>query len=955
LTAPSLAALPATVPDEQRYDFEQVFNGDFGSTGFVNSNGGKKFYDDPIMDEVIRLDEVKRWAASVVPQVRLTKDDKAKEEAIEAEKAVVYCRIDLINALIENRPQNALCLQVNSKRKQGVSVSYRLLEDRNGALFNAQTQVTWPADIEWPSLHPISHRYTPGADLPSNVTGALHLMVVRSIMSACRDASTKKLRDIYWALGLRNKPLQFTQEQVDGTGVQARWELPETLHSITHAYHARVDIPEGIQTEPIDVIVYWGVMKINYCDQWHNPLINAYVRNTVVHTGRMAIRNMQDWHEGDDRRTAQRPARSYMHNYLRPVIRIQHGHRIHVLSLAPFFGPDTCSVEHILVTDEDNGILDLVNKDIRDVGYGINVHDNTMHFYHCVGTKPNARYNEQQLNYLHAHVLAQRVPALGGTRAAARLGMTPKKSEDSGGSPKESEDSGGAPKEWEDSHQFHPVKPRKQEPGERKVPAKQEDSDDDDPRSIFGRHQRPSQRERFPDEHGRGPPHDRQHKQPRALPWAPKPGGHTNPQPRALPWAPKPGGHTNPQPRGHTAPPPGGRAWAPEPKQRDTARPPEPEPADNTQPEPGPEDNPGPPEPEEQEPEEQAEQEPEEQEQEGQDDWEITYQTEEEEEEKYTQFGLPKPGSKDAKSARISFTDWDVLVSSYKFKGMPAQTLITLINYPPHGMRYTKDALHASSPAFRSHAPDKHAIKTNEAFWVKWYSKERGHIFEWKVNLIDKDPSRRETQRMRERYASVRLSVQTALQDTATGGTWWIESDNGKHKFTYNLTHNEKRTAKGTALDVYQAGWRAFFIDFIERNRGPDALNYLWVSKPDQTIKKANSQSFRKINVWEEILGDEKMFMASAWELVVKERHEEDTQNGFFDQYKLASDIQELRGGQLRVDAADRLPIVPRPAPSALLERIKTLEAAKLEDARKAKNREHLLCKMLERLAPAAT
>jgi hypothetical protein len=109
------------------------------------------------------------------------------------------------------------------------------------------------------------------------------------------------------------------------------------------------------------------------------------------------------------------------------------------------------------------------------------------------------------------------------------------------------------------------------------------------------------------------------------------------------------------------------------------------------------------------------------------------------------------------------------------------------------------------------------------------------------------------------------------------------------------------------------------------------------------------------INVWEEILGDEMRSRAAAWEQEVEERHKEDTQNGFFDQYKLASDIQELRGGQLRVDAADRLPIVPRPAPSALLERIKTLEAAKLEDALKAKNREHLLCKMLERLAPAAT
>lgn len=919
----------AIVPDENNFDFEEIFNGDFGVNGFTDSTGAEKERQDPVLEEVGQLDDAKRWAAVAVSELPFRKDGNS--EAVMAESAVVHYRIALINRLLRDPPRTPLCIQVISKRKEQVSVGYRLLEERLGALYNAQTQVTWPADIEWSSLHPISHRYAQGGELPSNVTGALHLMVVRSIMSACRDASTKKLRDIYWALGMRDKPLQFTQIQDGGTGMQTKWELPETLHSITHTYHARVDTPEHIQTEPIDVIVYWGIMKINYCDQWHNPLINAYVRNTVLNAGRTAIREMQDWHEADDKST-KRHARSFMHNYLRPVIRIQHGHRIHVLSLAPFFGPDTCSVEHILVEDRDDGILDLVNKDIRDVGFGRNVQDSLMHFYHCVGTKPNARYNEQQLNYLHASALAPLIPAHGRTRAAARLGAGGDESQDP-----------------EDTWDFRPSRPAKKEPRASTVPAKH-DSDEDEPRPTYPRHQKPRQRDstRAPEDDSRDEHESRatypRHQKPRGLPWAPKP-----------------------QPRRHTEPPapkPRGHAWAQEPKHRDATGPQEQEPEDDTGPqeqEPGDATGPQEPEPEEAtEPEEQEERqeertEPQEQEERGPTEPQDQRRAEPEE----TQNELPKPSSKDAKSARISFTDWDVLVSSYKFKGLPTKTLITLVNYPPHGMRYTKDAMHVSSPEFRSTAPDKKKVDPNEAFWVKWYSKEKGQIFEWNVNLIDKDPRRSDTYKMREHYARVRLSVQLAMRDTATGGTWWIESPTNKHKFVHNIKFNEKKTIRGTALEIYQKEWREFFTAFIERQRGQGTetgfvgQNYLWVSNPDKKVfQNKEHKNFRKINAWEEILGEQKRFAAS-WEQHVEEQHKADVQEGLFRGYKLSADMQDRRpGGGLCVEAADRLPIVPRPASSALLERIKALEAAKLEDARKAQNREHMLCKMLERLAP---
>jgi hypothetical protein len=107
-------------------------------------------------------------------------------------------------------------------------------------------------------------------------------------------------------------------------------------------------------------------------------------------------------------------------------------------------------------------------------------------------------------------------------------------------------------------------------------------------------------------------------------------------------------------------------------------------------------------------------------------------------------------------------------------------------------------------------------------------------------------------------------------------------------------------------------------------------------------------------NVWEDIVNHD-AGTARAWQRYSEARHAEDTEGGKFEAYHLSTGLgAPLRTGRgpLYVDSVDRLPIQPRQPPTELLERIKSLEAAKLEDARRAQNREHLLSQVLARLAP---
>jgi hypothetical protein len=140
-------------------------------------------------------------------------------------------------------------------------------------------------------------------------------------------------------------------------------------------------------------------MVINHCDQWQNPLVNAYVRECVVQAGLESMKGMAEEAEAER-------AGSDMANFLKPVIRIQHGRTIHVLSLSPYLKPDSCTVHHITMMDcEDEGVLYMTDQGVSEVKASKITSVTPMKYYHCIGTRPNSRFNEQELNYIHSATL----------------------------------------------------------------------------------------------------------------------------------------------------------------------------------------------------------------------------------------------------------------------------------------------------------------------------------------------------------------------------------------------------------------------------------------------------------------------------------------------------------------------------------------------------------------------
>jgi hypothetical protein len=792
-------------PDEQFYDFDELFQGSYGGNGFTDKDDRLKKHDDYLLLEVAKLESAKRLAAEAADTLTAHADQDSEhlDNAVNAETDVVHCRIALLNQLIQGECHTPLCNRVKSSAQPGASVQYRLMECRDDRIFATQNLVAWAIPtpvLTWSWLHKLSAPHA-NQGVPDDVNAQLNRIVTKAIIAATRNESTEKLRDIYWKHGLRNTRLQFTNKGASREGdVSANlWQQSETQHYVTHEYEAM--LASSATGDAIWIDVLWGVMQINHCEKWQNPLINAYTREAVLHAGAAAIKAMQAFYRPETRGGSQlRRAEDGMHNFLRPIIRIKHMEDLHVLTLAPYLKPDTCTVQHIVVEDGRNGILGLYDMEVKDVHPPGDTLCLPMRCFHCVGNRKNSRFNEQELNYLHslAFQYAKNEPD---AQVHARMGTTL-----------------GAPDEAEEEVKSDaPVEPA--EP-----PAVEPDGDDDDT-------------------------------------------GYTHP------------------------------FWA-----------------------------------------------------------DL----------------LPNPTSINAKSARISFLDWDVLVSTYKWKdGSTPTTCITLVNYAPAGTRYNKNPLHGGSPEFRPRRSIvRRDLDPNRALYVKWFSRndqvEPPEILEWNINLIDNTPDLSLTNAMRHQMGLAEERVKVFLADDGNGSTLWIDAPGMKHKFTHNLKHNMHRTNEGTVLDVYRASWREFFVPLITNNHTEGekfALpedSYFWVKSPQMEVKlPGNYGAFTFKNVWTDIVNNDDD-MARAWERYSEARHAEDTHAGRFNAYHLSdglgAPLKTGRGtnGPLYVGSADRLPIAPRQPPTELLERIKRLEAAKLEDARRAQNREHLLSQVLARLAPRA-
>jgi hypothetical protein len=792
-------------PGVHDYSFKDVFTGDFGETGFTDKAGGLKVFHEPFMKEAVALEEAKRKAAIVTSQLA-DPNDADRDKAVESEKRVVKCRLDLIKRLLvpaDLTEDLGICNRVKDTSKERVSVQYRLLEQRSGGLIPVQTQVAWPAQLTWKSMHTLAASRSNEDALPAKLNNLLNLMLSRCLLAASKDESTRKMRDLYRMRGLYRR-MRFIQEKVEGSTVSAMWHQAEPRHKTMLEFLGSPDQTEEDNKQPVQVSVLFGVLDINHCEQWQNPLINMYAKLAVQGAGVRAIEDMHTFHTADSAVRDTINPRACMHNFLRPVILIRHSTDVHVLTLAPYMGADTCTVQHVVIEDDDRGILDLKDMALQNVRPPGETKCTELEYFHCVGSRPHTRFNETELNHLHV------------------MGLTSDLYDDDAKSEAEPDPAGDA-----DGAQ---------------------DPAASDTAARLGRRPRLSA--------GRRKPSD------------------------------------------------------------------------------------------------------------GDDDDEF-----------YTVF--PASDSGEAKSARISFVDWDVLITTCAWTDeSPPTTCITMINYPPQGMRYAKETLHGGASEFRPKKPifDKD-LDPSRAFYIKWFARTMDNhvpvITEWNINLIDTSEELSLTLKMKAYMKAVHDQIQSILSNSDDHGTSiWIDNKEIKHHaFTYNIKFNMHAVRRGTVLDIYRDAWRHFFVGAIAEARQQEGHFilpgncYFWASEPTKSVKTTRANMFN--NVWEDIM-EHDIDMAHDWQSYSDARYQRESEAGKFQEYTLSHQLgpasaptlggrfQQRIKGPMYVGSADRLPIAPRQPPTELLERIKRLEAAKLEDARRAQNREHLLSQVLARLAPAS-
>jgi len=396
------------IPSANDHTIEDVFDAKYGVTGYADEDENLIINREPIMQEVAYLEEAKRNAVEKTSRIssKLTEKDShyRLQLALESEQAVIDSRVDLINRFITDMddPGEAestrLCFEANTHDyTERLCVKYTRLRCEDGkTVYPIQNARSWATagELQWKDLHVLGKHHP--APLADGMQSFLQTLVASAVSSAVLDETTEKLRGFHWTHGILEK-LVFTQADAAG-GTKAVWQHGDTLHHTVRTYTASSDT-YLINNQPVLVQVLFGPMVINHCDQWQNPLINAYVRECVVKAGLEAMHGMAG-------ETETEASEAFMHIFLKPVIRIQHGGSIHVLSLSPYLKPDSCTLQHITMMDcADEGVINMYNQEVSQVQPSVITSVMPMKYYHCTGTRPNTRFNEQELNFLHSKSL----------------------------------------------------------------------------------------------------------------------------------------------------------------------------------------------------------------------------------------------------------------------------------------------------------------------------------------------------------------------------------------------------------------------------------------------------------------------------------------------------------------------------------------------------------------------
>jgi hypothetical protein len=412
------AAERKTVPSKGDYPFEEVFQGEFGDTALVDPNGYPKVYTQPIMKEVLELEEAKRAAVDATTKLVTEKDPVLKltlaGEQVRAEHQVVECRVAAMTRMLTEK-HKCLCFTPIIKPKTAQTAFRYTQMEKTGnndyEIFPVQSSINWASStLDWTGL---VGGMIGGLDTPPNIDDpsppptptqlqTTLLYAIKNIhSSAPRDSSTKTLRRT-----LNNNlkhPLKFkAQTENNEQGVAAHWDPSEPNVAKKEIVYSAVSRPPPnplTHNLPAFVTVTLSPLDVNVCDQWHNPCINKYVQENVKETVTYAMETLS---RQTGRYTSENPDR-FLNTFIVNIM-VSQATTVHVFTLSPFYSPDTCTVSSIMLNNDSSGGILRLPANIEQIKADPDMEWNATGCspFYCIGSRKNTRLNEQELNYVHS-------------------------------------------------------------------------------------------------------------------------------------------------------------------------------------------------------------------------------------------------------------------------------------------------------------------------------------------------------------------------------------------------------------------------------------------------------------------------------------------------------------------------------------------------------------------------
>lgn len=322
-----------------------------------------------------------------------------------------------------------------------------------------------------------------------------------------------------------------------------------------------------------------------------------------------------------------------------------------------------------------------------------------------------------------------------------------------------------------------------------------------------------------------------------------------------------------------------------------------------------------------------------------------------------------------AKSARIAFTDWDVLVSSYRHTdGQGASTVITLVNYPPYATRHY---YHTEAPGHynkASHNPRTQGADGRPRKTTSWtrmlepgemyfipglrgtYDIEMGRR-QYNIHLIDHSQSRRQTLEFQAEGLRISRKIHEIYDSV-----WQTNRQGGNYAKNIEHNHNAPYGVTKTMGQEYWELWVEFIRGWILNALNPQTLAF---EPPDDCYLYCKNTT-----IWAQILRGWNEPMIISWTAYSQHRYHLDKDKLTLKEapHMLNDDPASL-GDKITLPArARRTEVAQAPAASAVMgqamqqlrDQIRVLEH-KLNEKQRDENKGHFMKMILDKLNTTAT